>query len=89
MVAPNKTKSRTYRRIHVTTPGGNKILHYKRRKPKAAHCACGAVLKGVPRELPTFMQNMPKTQKRPDRPFGGVLCTRCMRKKIINSVLEA
>jgi len=27
--------------------------------------------------------NMAKTKKRPERPYGGVLCTRCMRKTMI------
>lgn len=79
-----KHKSRTYRRIHKTTPGGKRIIHFEKRKPKIAHCAmCGATLKGVPREVPYKMQNMPKTMKRPERPFGGVLCSRCSRLKII------
>ncbi|MBI4983390.1 50S ribosomal protein L34e, partial [Candidatus Woesearchaeota archaeon] len=26
------------------------------------------------------MQNMPKTKKRPQRPYGGVLCSACTRK---------
>jgi ribosomal protein L34E len=28
---------------------------------------------------------MPKTQKRPERPFGGMLCSACMRRKIITN----
>ena len=80
-----KYKSRTYRRIHIKTPGRRNIIHYKRRKPSKAHCAeCRAVLSGVPRELPYKMQNMPKTKKRPERPYGGMLCSKCARKRIIS-----
>ena len=43
---------------------------------------CEAVLAGVARALPGKMQNMPKTKKRPTRAYGGVLCTKCTRKKI-------
>ena len=74
-------KSRTLRRVHVKTPGGNNKTHYKKGKPGKAHCSsCGALLKGVPRERPYKMQGMAKTEKRPQRPFGGVLCTKCMRE---------
>jgi len=79
-----KYKSRTYRRIHVKTPGGINKIHYKKRKPSKAHCAgCGAILSGIPRERPYKMQNIPKTMKRPERPYGGMLCSRCARRKII------
>jgi len=74
-------RSRSLRRVKVKTPGGNVVTHFKKSKPKAAHCAsCGDVLKGVPRERPVKMQNMAKTKKRPERPFGGVLCSRCSRE---------
>ena len=74
------------KRISKRTPGGRVVVHRVPRNPKLAHCAsCGDELKGVPRGRPVKMQNMPKTKKRPQRPFGGVLCTRCMRDKIKNS----
>ena len=77
-------KSRSYRRISTKTPGGRVVVHYKKKKPKIAKCAnCNAILKGVPREFPIAMRNLPKTKKRPERPYGGVLCSRCMRKKIV------
>lgn len=75
-----KHKSRTLRKVFVKTPGGNNKVHYRKRKPARAKCAgCGAVLASVPRELPAKMANLPKTAKRPERPFGGVLCSTCMR----------
>jgi large subunit ribosomal protein L34e len=59
-------------------------MQYKRRKPDKAICAeCGKILAGVPRELPSKMRNLPKTKKRPERPYGGVLCSACTRRKII------
>jgi large subunit ribosomal protein L34e len=83
MVAP-RYRSRTLRRVFVTTPGGENKIQYKKRKPSKAECAgCGAVLKGVPRERPYKMQNMAKSKKRPERPYGGVLCSACTRKKIL------
>jgi large subunit ribosomal protein L34e len=83
MVA-GRHKSHSLRRVKKRTPGGRKVIHYEKRKPGAAHCAgCGAKLRGVPIERPYKMQNMPKTAKRPERPYGGVLCSKCARQKIM------
>ena len=83
-MAEAKIKSRTFRRIKVKLPGNRVTVHYRKRKPRQAICAdCGAVLHGVPRERPYKMRNMPKTKKRPERPYGGVLCSACTRRKII------
>ena len=88
-IREGKTKSRTFRRIFVKTPGGKTVIHYEKRKPSKAHCAnCGNVLSGVPRERPFKMMKMGKTEKRPERPYGGMLCSRCMRLKIKESIKE-
>jgi large subunit ribosomal protein L34e len=80
---PSKQKSRTFRRVFKKITGNKIKLHYVRRKPAKAKCSeCGVFLKGVARELPKKMKNMAKTKKRPSRPFGGVLCSKCSRKKI-------
>lgn len=80
-----KLRSRTFRRVFVKTPGGKVVIQYKRRKPGFAECGgCGARLKGVPRGRVFELRNLPKTAKRPERPFGGVLCSACSRIKIIS-----
>ncbi len=79
MVAP-KYRSRSMRRVFVRTPKGTRI-HYKRRDPKTGICpVTGEVLKGVPRVSANKMKNLSKTKKRPQRPFGGVLSSRAMRR---------
>lgn len=88
MPAP-RLRSRSLRKIFTKVPGGGTNVHFKKRKHKAAKCGnCGALLKGVPRELPFKMRSMPKTKKRPERPYGGVLCSRCMRQGIISKVRQ-
>ena len=75
--------SRKRRRVFVKTPGGRVHIHFVKRKPAKAHCAdCGKELQGVLAERPYKMQNTAKTKKRPQRPYGGNLCSRCSRKKI-------
>lgn len=70
-------RSRSLKRKKVRTTSKVSV-HYKKAKPSAAHCAkCGAVLKGVPRQRK--MSKIPKTLKRPERPFGGKLCSKCTR----------
>ena len=82
-------KSRSMRRVSTRTPSGKSKLSYDKRKPSKAKCSeCKAILPGVPRERPYKMQNMPKTQKRPERPYGGQLCSKCMREKIKAEVRE-
>jgi large subunit ribosomal protein L34e len=82
MVA-GRFRSRTYRRVFVRTPGGTTKIQYRKRKPQKAHCAvCGNVLPGVASERKSKMRNMPKTCKRPERPYAGMLCSSCMREKI-------
>lgn len=78
-----KHKSGRFRKIFVKAPGGKNKVHYRERKPKKAVCSnCKKSLVGVPRELPNRMANLPKTAKRPERPYGGVLCSECMRRQL-------
>ncbi len=78
----SKTKSRTFARKQVKTINGTKTV-YTRRKPKTGTCpVTGEKLKGVPRELPVSMRNLSKTEKRPQRPFGGVLSSKASRDEL-------
>ena len=80
-----KHKSGRFRKIFVRTPGSKVVVHHRERKPSKAICGnCKTQLSGVPRERPAKMANMPKTAKRPERPYGGVLCSFCTKKLLIN-----
>ena len=77
-------RSRSLRRLQINAPGGATKLHYKERKPGNAKCGkCGALLKGIRRERPFKMHKLSKTKKRPERPYGGNLCSKCMRSLIV------
>ena len=77
----NRFRSRSYKRVHKNTPGGENVLRYKKKKPSKHVCAeCGAVLHGVPRGRPYEIGKLSKTAKRPNRPYGGYLCSSCARK---------
>lgn len=75
MAAFPKKSKKTSRR----TPGGKPGVKRKPKKPSAATCGlCGSQLHGVPRRGTAGMAKLAKTEKRPERPFGGVLCHACV-----------
>ena len=77
-------RSRSLRRVKVKVSGGRTVTHYKKRKPGKAKCGtCGTILKGTLRERPLKMSKLPKTKKRPERPHGGNLCSKCTRSLIV------
>jgi len=82
-----KHKSRTFRRIFVRKISGNLTKHFRKRKNSKKVCSeCNKILMGIPHKIESKFSALPKTKKRPERPFGGVLCSPCMRKKIIKQV---
>ena len=81
-----KLRSKGLRKVYVRIASGKAVIHYKKKKPKTAHCGgCGKPLKGVIREMSNKMGKTGKTKKRPSRPYPN-LCSSCMRKKIIREV---
>ncbi|MFC1691573.1 50S ribosomal protein L34e [Nanoarchaeota archaeon] len=88
-MATGRIKSRTYRRVFRRTPGGRVSLQYRKRKPKLGVCpVTGQKLLGVLRERPYKMQNTPKSQKRPERPFGGVLSSQATKRVLIEEARD-
>jgi len=82
MPAP-RFRSRTYRRIDKRLPSGKVTTHHEKRKPAAPKCAvCKKELKGMPRVFDLQKQKMGISKKRPERAYGGYLCSSCSRKQI-------
>ncbi|MDI6826412.1 MAG: 50S ribosomal protein L34e [Candidatus Aenigmarchaeota archaeon] len=80
MVKP-MLRSRSIKKRRVRTPGNRLMTHFERKKPNVAKCGvCGKPLHGVPRLNPSGIRKLPKTKRRPERPYGGNLCSECMRK---------
>ncbi len=70
-------KSRSLARKKYTSPSGDHRVRYDRRRSDPAACGmCGARLLGVPRDAVL----LGKTQRRPERPYGGVFCSPCTRE---------
>jgi len=88
MVRP-KLRSRSLRRKKVRTPGNKLIVRYEDRKPKITKCAiCKKPLQGVPRLNPTDLRKLAKTKRRPERPYGGNLCSSCMRDLLRKNLIK-
>ncbi|MBS3165423.1 50S ribosomal protein L34e [Candidatus Woesearchaeota archaeon] len=76
-------RSTSVRKVHRRVPGSRTVLRYERRKPSRAKCGkCSQPLPGIPRERPYRVHGLAHTQKRPSRPFGGTLCSECMRQEM-------
>ena len=73
-------RSRSLRRIYRRLPSGKTVIHYERKKNKGAVCAiCKKPLRGVKTD---DLFKFSKTEKRPERMFGGYLCHKCLESLI-------
>ncbi|RLG49122.1 MAG: 50S ribosomal protein L34e [Thermoproteota archaeon] len=77
------------KRVAVRTPGGRVVYHYKPKRHSPARCAiCKKPLNATPTGPKSFMKKLPKSKKRPNRPYGGNLCPTCFRKVILKKALK-
>jgi large subunit ribosomal protein L34e len=73
-------RSRSFRRVKVNTPSGSAKVHYLRRRPGPAKCrTCGKQLSGVPRLRDSDIKSLSRTERKPERPYGGNLCSSCTK----------
>ena len=62
----------------VRTPGGRLVMHETRKRHGDAVCAiCGGILLGVRTGSKVEIGKLSRSERRPERPFGGVLCSAC------------
>ena len=63
------------------SPSGRPLRLVKPKKPGAVHCAlCGKIMQAIPRRSQAQMAKLSKTEKRPERVYGGVLCASCTQQ---------
>lgn len=69
------------KRVKVRTPSGKISIQKRKEKPQAVKCAnCKQPLHGMKRAIPSEFGKLAKTERRPERPYGGYLCSSCMRE---------
>jgi len=72
------------RKIYVKLPGNRLSIVIKRMKPKIARCGnCGKELQGIKKLSTNKFKNLAKSKKRPNRAYGGNLCSKCSREEIL------
>lgn len=68
-------------KVKVRTPSGKVVIRFKKSKPSFAKCAvCGKTLHGIKRLGRVELRKLAKSKRRPERPYGGYLCSECSRE---------
>lgn len=69
------------KKVYKKTPGGKTVMRTKSKLPSKSRCgSCGSMLHGMVRGTNTQRKKMSKSSKRPERPYGGILCSKCARQ---------
>ncbi len=77
------------KRVAIRTPGCKIVYHYKPKRYGPARCAiCKKPLNATPTGPKSLIKKLPKSKKRPNRPYGGYLCSSCLRKVILRRALK-
>ena len=78
MVRPSM-RTRSRRKVKLTTPGGRAVTHFRRKKAGKATCGrCGRPLQGVASGSPTEIRGLSRSSRIPAKPYAGVLCPGCL-----------
>jgi large subunit ribosomal protein L34e len=68
-------------KVRVRVPSGKVVVRKKWKKAAPAKCAvCGKPLQAIPRLRQAEMRKLPKSKRKPERPYGGYLCAECMKE---------
>ena len=68
-------------KIKRRTPSGKIAFHNRKERPTPVKCAnCKSPLHGIPRLIPSKMKKLSVSERRPERPYGGYLCSNCSRE---------
>jgi large subunit ribosomal protein L34e len=82
-------RSRSRARQKRNIPGNQTRVHYIKRQPSQAHCAItGMILHGVPHLRPSRLRKLPRSSRRPNRPFGGVISHIALQEAIRGTILH-
>ncbi|CAK9300146.1 unnamed protein product [Gordionus sp. m RMFG-2023] len=83
---PYNTKSN--RKKIVKTPGGKLRFHYQKKPGSLPKCGdCKLKLKGISAARPKELKSLSKRHKTVTRAYGGSLCPKCVRLRIIRAFL--
>lgn len=76
-------RSRSKKRVKKKTPEGRVTTHFRRKRSGAPRCArCGRKLPGMRARNSKALKRLNRSRKKVNRPYGGNLCSACMRSEI-------
>jgi len=82
-------RSTSLRKVKRKNPSGKLTIHYERRRPDPAKCSnCKNTLSGVPRLRQSKLHKLAGSKYKPNRPYGGNLCSSCTRQEIKRKLLK-
>lgn len=80
--------TRSNRRRVVRTPGGRLVYLYMKKQRSVPRCGqCKEKLKGIQPTRPSERPRLSRRLKTVSRSFGGVLCHKCLKEKIVRAFL--
>ncbi|CAG5092178.1 hypothetical protein G9C98_001043 [Cotesia typhae] len=80
--------TKSNRRRIVRTPGGKLVYQYLKKPKKIPRCGqCHDKLRGIQPARPMERSRMCKRKKTVKRVYGGVLCHKCVKERIVRAFL--
>ncbi|XP_075238309.1 large ribosomal subunit protein eL34-like [Lycorma delicatula] len=80
--------TKSNRRRIVRTPGGRLVYQYLKKPKKIPRCGqCKEKLRGIQPARPMERSRMCHRKKMVKRSYGGVLCHKCVKEKIVRAFL--
>uniref|UniRef100_A0A1B6LCX8 Large ribosomal subunit protein eL34 n=1 Tax=Graphocephala atropunctata TaxID=36148 RepID=A0A1B6LCX8_9HEMI len=80
--------TKSNRRRIVRTPGGRLVYQYLKKPKKIPRCGqCKDKLRGIQPARPKERSRMCRRKKTVKRSYGGVLCHKCVKERIIRAFL--
>lgn len=72
----------------VRTPGGKLVYQYLKKSKKVPRCGqCKDKLRGIQPARPQERSRLCRRKKTVRRAYGGVLCHKCVKEKIVRAFL--
>ncbi|EFN77532.1 60S ribosomal protein L34 [Harpegnathos saltator] len=80
--------TKSNRRRVVRTPGGKLVYQYLKKPKKIPRCGqCKDKLRGIQPARPMERSRMCRRKKTVKRVYGGVLCHKCVKERIVRAFL--
>lgn len=76
-------RTRSKKRFKVTLPSGEGGTRYKKEVPSTILCSlCSQPLGGVPHATTAEIRKLNRSKRRVWRPYGGQICSNCLKKAL-------